>query len=228
MDITNIHIDIFEAYHYMGGVGAPDESMENELNNAAALVIEHTRPRFVQRICAIEKNGSIRLKDTALELSGKAVAALLSECELCAIFCATIGNDIEAQIRKWQTKDIAFAAMLDACASCAVESLCDGIEAALQAEYGAKAYFITDRFSPGYGDLPLSIQRDFCSTLDSTRKIGVSVSDSSLMTPRKTVTALIGISDKAQKHRNMGCDSCLKINDCKFRETGVSCYGQII
>ena len=228
MDITNIHIDIFEAYRYMGGVGAPDESMENALNNAAVLVLEHTQPRFVQKICDLEKVDGIRLKDTALELSGKAVAALLSECELCSIFCATIGNDIETQIRKWQTKDIAFAAMLDACASCAVESLCDGIEAALREEYGAKGCFLTDRFSPGYGDLPLSIQGDFCSTLDSTRKIGVSVSDSSLMTPRKTVTALIGISDKAQKHRRTGCASCLKINDCNFRETGVSCYGQSI
>ena len=131
-------------------------------------------------------------------------------------------------MRKWQLKDIAFASMLDGCASSAVESLCNSVENKLTAEYSAQGYFVTDRFSPGYGDLPLSIQPDFCAALDTTRKIGVSVSESGIMIPRKSVTALIGFSRNPQKHFDTGCINCTMKATCKFRENGVTCYGQAI
>ena len=49
------------------------------------------------------------------------------------------------------------------------------------------------RFSPGYGDLPLDVQRPLFAALDVPRKIGVSLTDSLLMAPSKSVSAIIGI-----------------------------------
>ena len=228
MEKYNISVDIHEAYRYMGCHGKPDDNIENELKNAAALIKAHAAPRVIKKICDIDNADGISLKGTNLKLDGQAIAALLHDCELCAIFCATVGNDIEALIRKWQLKDLAFASMLDACASSAVESLCDSVENELKQEYGAQGLHLTDRFSPGYGDLPLSIQPDFCAALDTARKIGVSVSESGIMIPRKSVTAIIGLSKFPQKHFNNGCQDCGLKAACKFRENGVTCYGQAI
>lgn len=228
MEKYSIQVNIHEAYRYMGCLGIADLSIENELKNAAALIEETAVPRIITKICDIDKTNGVFLKGSGLQLSGKNITALLHDCEQCAIFCATIGNGFEALIRKWQLKDLAFASMLDACASSAVESLCDSVEASLEQDFGTQGFHLTDRFSPGYGDLPLSIQPDFCAALDTTRKIGVSVSDSGIMIPRKTVTAIIGFSKSPQKHLQTGCNGCTLSAACKFRENGVTCYGQAI
>jgi len=228
MEKRNISVDISEAYRYMGGIGAPDGSMRSELIGAAELIEKSALPRAVIKLCEIERDDFLSLKGTCLNLPGTSIEALLRDCPLCVIFCATVGNDIEALIRKWQIKDISFAAMLDSCASSAVEKLCDGIEAEVKGEYEAQGYCLTNRFSPGYGDLPICVQRDFCAALDTSRKIGVSVSDSGIMIPRKSVTAIIGLSKKPQKHFGTDCRDCELKGSCKFRENGVTCYGEII
>ena len=56
--------------------------------------------------------------------------------------------------------------------------------------------YLRPRFSPGYGDLPLALQADVFWALDCTSKIGVSLSESLIMSPQKSVTAIIGISEK--------------------------------
>ena len=228
MDERNIQVDISEAYRYLGGRGTPDESIESELKRAAALIMENIRPRSVTKVCEIERSGALTLKGTQLRLEGKSISALLHDSELCVIFCATIGNNVDDLVRTWLFRDTAFAAMLDACASSAVESFCDSLQGELEDESASQGLYITDRFSPGYGDLPLDVQPEFCSVLDTARKIGVVVGESLLMTPKKSVTAVIGISKNPQKHFTTGCANCERINSCRFRENGVSCYGRTV
>jgi len=225
---AKFEVNIEEAYRYIGCRGIPKGETLNDLQNAAELIEENAKPRVVFKICDIVRDNGISLSDTCLKLEGQAVDALLHDSDKCIIFCATIGSDIDPLLRKWQIKDITFASMLDACASSAVESLCNNIENELSEEYTSQGCYLTDRFSPGYGDLSISIQKNFCAVLDTSRKIGVSVSESGIMIPRKSVTALIGISNKEQKHRVTGCDDCLLQGNCKYRENGVTCYGQII
>lgn len=228
MEKYSVNVDIREAYRYMGGVGEPDSELETELKKAAELVLKTVTARTVERISAIDRSDGIMLPELGLRLKGKAIEALLHECDSCALFCATVGNGFEALIRKWQLRNLTFTSMLDACASSAVESLCEGVEARLKKSYAEQGLFLTDRFSPGYGDLPIEIQPALCSALDSSRKIGVSVSESGIMIPRKSVTAIIGISKKPQRHFETGCRDCAVSDNCKFRENGVTCYGQII
>ncbi len=228
MNTSEINVDIEDAYRYIGCCGDIEDNIKSELQNAAELIKKYMQPRMVKKICSLDRSDGISLTGTCLKLEGKAIVALLHDCDICVIFCATVGGDIESLIRKWQIKDLAFAAMLDACASSAVESLCNSVENEIFEEYAAKDCFLTDRFSPGYGDLPITIQKDFCSTLDTSRRIGVSVSESGIMIPRKSVTAIIGISKKEQKHRLSGCKDCILISNCKYRVNGVTCYGQAV
>jgi len=228
MDKRIIRVNMSEAYRYRGCRGTPQGDLLKDLEAAAKLVESSVLSREVLRICDIERTGALTLKETGLVLEGKAVAALLHDSEKCAIFCATLGSDIEALIRKWQLKDLAFAAMLDACANSAIENVCDDIEAELREAYAAQGLYLTDRFSPGYGDLPITLQSAFCTALDTTRRIGVTVSESSIMIPRKSVSALIGISSKPQKHRDTGCVDCLVGPACHYLRNGVTCYGQAL
>lgn len=228
MNPSEIDVDIMEAYRYLGCLGDIEEGIKTELLHAAELIKEQIKPRVVWKICGLDRNNGLTLSGTSLRLEGKAISTLLYDCDSCAIFCATVGSDIEPLIRKWEIKDLAFAAMLDACASSAIENLCDRVENEISEEYSAKGLFLTDRFSPGYGDLTITIQRDFCTVLDTTRRIGVSVSESGIMIPRKSVTAIIGIANTQQKHRQCGCYDCKLIDNCKFRENGVTCFGQAV
>lgn len=73
------------------------------------------------------------------------------------------------------------------------------------------------RFSPGYGDLPLALQRDIFHALDCARKIGLTLNDSLMMSPAKSVTAIIGITDRAGENTGKDCTGCDK-QDCVFRK----------
>ena len=52
---------------------------------------------------------------------------------------------------------------------------------------------LTERFSPGYGDLDMAVQKDLCLVLDTGRTIGVTLTESCMMVPVKSVTAIVGL-----------------------------------
>ena len=91
-----------------------------------------------------------------------------------------------------------------------IESLCDTFCAELK-ENGLQ---LRPRFSPGYGDLPLDLQKDLFRVLDCSRKIGLTLNESLLMSPSKSVTAIIGIGGRAEEQNK--CGTCQK-TDCAYK-----------
>ena len=90
--------------------------------------------------------------------------------------------------------------------------MCNTFNAFVTEEYG----YTKPRFSPGYGDLPIEIQKDFFRVLEPNRKIGVSLTESMMMIPSKSVTAIIGISDTFCDNTHHNCNICEKSN-CSYR-----------
>lgn len=90
-------------------------------------------------------------------------------------------------------------------------------------EKNTTKYFLTDRFSPGYGDLPLKHQPDVLRLLEAQKRLGINLTSSGLMIPRKSVTAIMGISRERQKKRFKGCEVCSRFMDCELRKSGASC-----
>ena len=74
-----------------------------------------------------------------------------------------------------------------------IEALCDAFTDWLEAEVSPRGLFLRPRFSPGYGDLPLTLQREILRALDSPRTLGITLNRSLLMSPSKSVTAIIGL-----------------------------------
>jgi len=217
------HVDRTLALRYLGCARTTDEQILRSVDKAALLVEQTAQPRHVTFSAPISRGeNGVSIQGTTLSLPGKDIADLLRESTDAILLCATLGSRVDRLIRQWQIKDLSFAAMLDACASSAVEVLCDSLERDLTAQYGQTGLFLTDRFSPGYGDLPLKVQSSLCAVLDTQRRIGVQVSSSSILNPRKSVTAVLGVCSTPQPRRDR-CQGCLQYDTCPLRKEGAYC-----
>ena len=105
---------------------------------------------------------------------------------------------------------------LQACAAAMLEEYLDEWQTALEADMKKEGYYIRPRFSPGYGDFDIAHQDMILRMLDTAKKIGLTMTDSYMLTPTKSVTAIIGISDTQEKCHIKGCEVCEK-KDCIYR-----------
>ncbi len=154
---------------------------------------------------------------------GNDIREILSPCREAVLLAVTLGAEIERLIMQREVADIGDAFILDACASVAAENVCDRFEEDLRAELAAERLFLTSRFSPGYGDCPIELQKAVCEALNTSRRIGLSVTERSLLAPRKSVTAVLGIADTPQTLRKKGCEACNLFLHCTYRKRGVVC-----
>ncbi|WP_462384564.1 hypothetical protein [Intestinibacillus massiliensis] len=211
--------EVLKYLHYRGGEVPPET--EVQLQEAMDTVLRTARPRYRFQAFGIERTDGLRLAGTSFTLPGEEVASLLGECTRCVLLAATLGGEIESLLRRAQLTDMARAVILDACASSAIENVCDNIETEILAQH--PGMHLTDRFSPGYGDMPITVQRAFCEVMDTSRKIGLTVSASGILIPRKSVTAVIGLADRPQPKRFRGCEYCSLFATCAFRKDGTTC-----
>ena len=159
--------------------------------------------------------------ENGLLLPGEDLKRHLSGCVRAAIFCATLGAEADALIRRTERLDMGRALTLDCCASTAVEAVCDQIEEELQSKFPGCSFPF--RYSPGYGDLPLEVQGPLLDLLDAPRRAGLCATASHLLTPRKSVTAILGISDKEIERTKRSCLGCPAQGSCQYRKAGGHC-----
>ena len=117
------------------------------------------------------------------------------------IFAATIGVEIDRLITKYSRLSPAKAFCCQAIGAERVEELCDDFCESVNEKLGAGGEMLKPRFSPGYGDLPLETQKMIFSLLDCPKRIGVTLGDSLLMSPSKSVTAFAGITKRQEVSR---------------------------
>ena len=153
-------------------------------------------------------------------LQGNDINEHLEGCAKVIVFAATLGAASEKLIRTAEISDMAYAVVLDAYASAFIEDYCDRCEEELRCKTGG---FFTWRYSPGYGDYPISVQSDFIRFLSADKQIGLTATENHILIPRKSVTAIIGISENGMQDEKYGCDSCNMRETCKYRKDGQSC-----
>ncbi len=127
------------------------------------------------------------------ECISSALSKNLSGCSRVVLFATTVGLPLDRLIMRYGKISPSKALMLQAIGAERIESLCDAFCRDIRAKLSSE---LKPRFSPGYGDLPLEIQRDIFRVLDCSRKIGLTLNESMLMSPTKSVTAIVGIKDE--------------------------------
>jgi hypothetical protein len=150
----------------------------------------------------------------ALRIPGASLAKNLAGCSRAILFAATIGAEPDAQRRRAAVTHPSRAAVLDAAGTAAVEAFCDVLCGRWRQTH--PTLFLRPRFSPGYGDVPLAVQRELLPFLDSGRRAGICLTDALLMVPQKSVSAVVGLGEKGCTAGVHDCALCSR-TDCAFR-----------
>ncbi|MDO5415457.1 MAG: vitamin B12 dependent-methionine synthase activation domain-containing protein [Bacillota bacterium] len=188
--------------------GAADSRLSDQMDEAERLLKEAARPKAVYRLVGID----------AILNKSKSIAKHLEGCDKAALMAVTLGAGVDQLLRKTQVTDMAMAVIVDSGASILIEQLAEDFEEVIEA-----GPFTTPRFSPGYGDWPITEQTRIVRMLDAQRQIGLNVTKDSLLIPRKSITAVIGISDHPVKGSLATCEQCILKDKCELRKEGKYC-----
>ncbi|MBQ8062602.1 MAG: methionine synthase [Clostridia bacterium] len=206
-------LDHREAVRYLGDSRvAMTEEMEALLTECEEEVLAAADPKFLYKVKELPCPELMVGKDIAEHLDG---------CSKVVLLCATVGAGIDRMLRIAQVKDMSRAVVLDSMSSVAIEQVCRKFDEFIAEEY--PDLYQTFRFSPGYGDYPIDLQKWFLTELDAPKKIGLTTNDSYLLIPTKSVTAVMGLSETEPPKRKRGCASCNLRETCNFRKRGAHC-----
>lgn len=202
-----------EALRYLGYRGNdPDDATYSLLCKAEKELRENASMKFCFR--ALDKSEDLPV------LKGEDIMRHIKDCNRVILFAATLGVAADSLIRRAEISDMAYAVILDSMASALIEEYCDSCETEMKKS--VEGHFTT-RFSPGYGDYPISEQEAFIAFLNANKLIGLTATESHILIPRKSVTAVIGVSDKPIEKRKRSCESCNLRENCKMRKENKSC-----
>ncbi len=184
-----IEINKNEALRYMGYKGsAPPEEIERLYSESLSLLSNAAsfKACFTRLPIKFFGEGKIDLGFGILQSFN--LEKNLSGCNEAYLFAATAGIGVDRLIMRYGKTAPSKSVVIDAAASAAIEGWCNKLNDEMKKGISAKP-----RFSPGYGDLSIEYQKDILTFLDAGRKIGITLSESFLMTPTKSVTAIVGI-----------------------------------
>lgn len=201
-----------EALRYLGYKGKPDEQTMALISRAEREFTEIVTPSFCFRVMEKSDCGHI--------LIGSDIKNHLKSSEKIILFAATLGAVGDRLVRSAEVSDMAYAVVADAYASALIEDYCDKCEEKINAVTGGNFTF---RFSAGYGDYPISLQSDFIKLLSADKRIGLTVTENHILIPRKSVTAVIGITEKPREDNGNKCEGCNMKDRCLLRKDGSDC-----
>ena len=209
-------VDKSQVLRYAGMAGSSVPENINEL-------IDKCMPKMLEvvnlKACYLDVPVMISENTVSFEcmsIESKNLSVLLKGCESAILVAATAGIQVDMMIKRALVTSKAEALILNSVAIAAIEKYMSLLNGFFKSQYSG--YELRPRYSPGYGDVDLSVQKDLLRVLDTNRKIGVSLSESLLMKPEKSVSAIIGIGKEGCVHIDRDCDICSK-KDCEFRLT---------
>ncbi len=198
--------------------GAKKGEEDDEVMDILISSFREVRKKLIYNVCydkfSVDINGSV-CDFGAFKIESKALAKNLSGCKSAIVFGATVGTQIDRLIAKYGSLSPSKALMLQAIGAERIEALCDAFCESVAISEDRK---LKPRFSPGYGDVSLEVQKDIFRVLDCSKQIGLCLNDSLLMSPSKSVTAIAGVTDEKYEpiKKVNKCRNCAKI-DCEFR-----------
>lgn len=234
MNYTIQCVDGFEVLRYLGfrqfragerkgGDSPPELSPEvlttlEEVRRLAGEIRDIARPcGTFRRVPLSLKDNEYYLLDGRLHLPGRSIKHHLKDSGEAILIAGTLGLSVDQHLRSLQVSDIRKAVMMDSVASVAIENILDQVQADIRATL-APGEYLTDRFAPGYGDLPMELNGPLSQLLDTKRRIGLTVTGSGIMIPRKSILAVIGVAHLEQPQFTRGCTSCSMNRECNYRK----------
>ena len=212
MEAAAVPVDLDETYRYMGiarsVVLGKDGGIPPELRQMVEACVEQMQGTLKAQsvytsfpLEIVYPDQSAECRDAALpiikfgevQFASKYLAKNLAGCSRVILIASTIGPMADNLIRRFTKLDAARAAIMQAAGAMFIESYLDQLNVQLEREAAEQGFKLHSRFSPGYGDVTLEVQRHFFTLLPCTQRIGLTLTDSLVMAPEKSVTAFIGM-----------------------------------
>ena len=209
-------VDRKETLRYLGyGRQEADGQALQLLEEVAAELEADSIPKSIYREYGCQVEGD-KVLFGGLAVTSASLARNLKGCGRVVLLAATIGRTADLMIKKYSVLNLAKAAIVQAAGAAYIESYLDEISAEIKKDAQGRGLYLRPRFSPGYGDLSLSCQPDLLQELEAGKRIGIKLTESLLMTPSKSVSAVVGVSKKPHRCEVKGCEACGK-TDCLYR-----------
>lgn len=212
-------VNFREIYRYLGyGAGESGSDTAALTEDVLDTLIKKIEPKNIYKIYACKTSDSEIFLDGHLFCRSKNLAGNLAQCESVVLLAATLGIEADKLLQRYEILNMAKAAVIQACGAACIEAYCNILQEKIrdEASKNNRQLYLRPRFSPGYGDLPLQCQESIFQELECTKRIGLTLTDSLLMYPTKSVTAFIGLTANAQGCHINKCKTCDK-TDCEFR-----------
>ena len=187
------------------------EACVRELERAAV-------PKSIYKEYPLSFYGEEGIDCCAFQTCSKALKKNLKDCQSVLLFGATLGTGVDLLLHRYNRLQMSKAVVLQAAAAAMLEDYCDQMNEEIEKKYEEKGLYLRPRFSPGYGDFSLECQPALLGCLEAGKRIGITLTDSLLMAPSKSVTAVIGISRIPGTCGMRSCQDCEK-RDCAYRRT---------
>ncbi|WP_442855503.1 vitamin B12 dependent-methionine synthase activation domain-containing protein [Clostridium sp. Marseille-P2415] len=206
-----------EIRRYLGyGINEGDETVNALIEECLRELTAAASPKSISRAYPLKLLPEDGIDFTVFQAKSRNLSRNLKDCGQVILFAATLGTGVDVLLHKYTKLQMSKAVTMQAAAAAMIEEYCDEENRILKQEYEARGLYLRPRFSPGYGDFPLECQRDITAVLETPKRIGVMLTDSLLMTPSKSVTAVMGVSGKPYRCEVKGCEECAK-TDCAYR-----------
>lgn len=206
-----------DIYRYLGyGVNEPEDRTKAEVEQCVEEVERVMRPRFFCRTYPLQFYADDTLDLSCFQVKSHDLSKNLRGCEEVLLFAATLGMEVDLIIRKYSWLNMSRAVIVQAVGAVAIEDFCNEENTRLKAEFLRNGYYLRPRFSPGYGDFPLHVQKKLTEALEAEKRVGITLTDRDMMLPSKSVTAVIGISGEQINCVKEGCEACGNQN-CLYR-----------
>lgn len=206
-------------------LGIPEDKMTpamlSRIGEQYRRIKEASVPKSVFAFFDIEVFDSNILFDNNFYIQGWDLADVCRGCKKAALIAATLGSGVDMLLRRSQTEDMSDAVVLDACASAEIEKVIELAEVGIMRSISPEEH-LTMRFSPGYGDVSLKESHKIISALSADRKIGLKLTATDMLVPVKSVTAVIGVSER-KTDRTKDCTLCSIRESCSYKKRGGSC-----
>ncbi len=209
-----------EIYRYLGMKPGEADERIRDLTEACIREIEAVMtPRSVYRTYPMHFLGDGRIDFTCFQVESQHLQKNLKGCEKIVILAATIGSGVDQLIRRYTRLEMSRGVVMQAAAAAVIEAYCNELNETLREEAAKEGYYLRPRFSPGYGDFSIEYQRLISDVLKMEKNCGITLTDSLLMLPSKSVTAVIGMGRENTHCEMDGCEICSKRQDCLYRRS---------
>ena len=211
--VITIHKDNLEipkplVIKYLGyGKNAVNDILNSEIDACISEMTDAIDFRACYTISPLAANDNT-IEFSSFKVESQKLFANLKGCSFAIVFVATVGINADRLIQKYAAVSQTKAFVLNAVGTAAIEAFCNYLESYFTDEYKNETKFLRPRFSPGYGDFSIKYQTNILQLCQSYRKIGVSLTESLMMIPTKSVSAVIGVSNKNFKICKNKCDDC--------------------